>query len=243
MKSASGNRRLLLAGNIVLLALLVAVCLHERYVQRVWKRLTAPPPKPFVYTDNTFFHEVLDFDTLYHGQPALVMLGNSFTQKMEWHELLDRCDVITRGVHGDVTAGILARVPYATRLHPKIIFIEGGINDIDRRIAPAEILGNLKQAALGVRDAGILPVLTAITYVGAAYPENDSVNRTISVINDSLSRFAAREGFDFINLNPQIAPDGILNPAFARGDVCHLNAAAYRLWGNAIQRILQAHGI
>jgi lysophospholipase L1-like esterase len=243
MTQDTRRRRLLLAGNLVLLALLVAVCMHEHYIQRVWKRFTAPPPKPFVYTDNTFFHEVLDFDTLYHGRPAIVMLGNSFTQKMEWHELLNRCDVITRGVNGDVTAGILARAPYATRLRPKIIFVEGGINDIDLRVPPSQILGNLKQAALQVRDAGILPVVTAITHVGEAYPQSDSVNRIITALDDSLSHFAVAQGFDFVNLNPQIAPGGKLNPAFARGDVCHLNAAAYRLWGNAIDSILSRHGI
>lgn len=243
MKNESRRSKLLLAGNIMLLALLVAVCLHEGYIQRVWKRFTAPPPKPFVYTDNTFFHEVLDFDTLYHGQPAIVMLGNSFTQKMEWHELLNRCDVITRGVNRDVTAGILARVPYATRLRPKIIFIEGGINDIDLRVPPSEILANLKRAALEVHEAGILPVVTAITHVGSAYPQSDSVNRIISALDDSLAQFAAVQGFDFVNLNPQIAPGGRLNPAFARGDMCHLDAAAYRLWGNTIQSILRRHGI
>ncbi len=80
------NRRIrgLLFINIALVALLIAVCVHEGYLTRVWKRLTAPPTRPFVHTDNPHFAEALDFDTLYHSHPAVVMLGTSMTQKMDW---------------------------------------------------------------------------------------------------------------------------------------------------------------
>lgn len=235
--------RLLLAGNITLLALLIAICLHEDYAGRLWRRWTAPPPHPYSYTDNTFFNEVTDFDTLFHVPRAIVMMGNSLTQKMEWHELLNRCDVATRGVSGDVTAGILARVPYVLWLKPRIVFIEGGINDIDRKVLPGKILSNLRQTALQLDAHGALPVLTAITHVSPVYADYVSVNRLITRLNDSLAHFASQYGFDFVNLNPQIAPNGTLNPDFARADGCHLNAAAYRLWATEIEHILQRRGI
>src|SRR5688500_14730068 len=101
--------RLSLLVNLVLAALLVAVCLHEGYFQRSAKRLFGPPPKPAVYTDNPHYWEMLDFDTLYHSHPSIVMIGNSMTHKMEWHELLGRCDVANRGVNGELSSGILAR--------------------------------------------------------------------------------------------------------------------------------------
>ncbi|MBS1615713.1 MAG: hypothetical protein JST06_06295 [Bacteroidetes bacterium] len=235
--------RLLLAGNIILALLLLAVCLHEDYAGRLWHRWTAPPPHPYSYSDNTFFHEVLDFDTLFHEPRTIVMLGNSLTQKMEWQELLNRCDVATRGVQGDVTGGILARVPYVLRLKPHIVFIEGGINDIDRSVAEPKILSNLRQVALRLHAQGVLPVLTAITHVSPVYASYDSVNKIIARLNDSLADFSAHQGFDFINLNPQIAPGGTLNPAFSRADGCHLNAAAYSLWAKEIRQVLARRGI
>ncbi len=235
--------RLMLAGNIILLVLLLAVCLHEDYAGRLWHRWTAPPPRPYTYTDNTFFHEVIDFDTLFHVPRAIVMMGNSLTQKMEWQELLNRCDVATRGVSGDITAGILARVPYVLWLKPRIVFIEGGINDIDQKVPPDIILSNLRQTALQLHAHGALPVLTAITHVSPVYANYVSVNQLITRLNDSLAQFSAQQGFDFINLNPQIAPGGTLNPDFARADGCHLNAAAYRLWSKEIEHILQRRGI
>jgi lysophospholipase L1-like esterase len=237
------RQRLLLTSNVVLLLLLLAVCIHEGYLQRVYRRVSAPAPKPYSYTDNLHFLEALDFDTLYHSHPSVVMIGNSMTQKMEWGELLGRCDVSMRGVHGDITAGILARIDAAIALHPKAIFIEGGINDMDMRLPVQQIAQNIQHAAERVQSAGIIPVLTAVTHVTAAYPQADSVNKMITVLDQSLQSFAAANSFDFINLNPIIAPSGQLLPQYARMDGCHLTAKAYRLWADAILRILGARGI
>ena len=87
-----------------------------------------------------------------------------------------------------------------------------------------------------------LGALGAASFRPAAASEAGVESHGLSVFGD-LKYPADFHHFDFVNLNPQIAPGGKLNPAFARGDVCHLNAAAYRLWGNAIDSILSRHGI
>ncbi len=235
--------RLLLLSNVALLALLTAVCLHEGYITRVWIRATASSPKPYVHSDNPHFAEALDFDTLYHSLPAVVMLGTSMTQKMEWGELLGRCDVSTRGVHGDLTSGILARVPDALALHPKAVFLEGGINDIDLGHPVAEIAEHLLQTAGRFEAAGVRPVLTAVARVTKAYPQSAPTNRRIDSLDKLLADYAAAHSLDFINLNPLIAPDGALNPQYARADGCHLTAKSYRLWADEVLRILKARGI
>ncbi len=235
--------RWLLLTNMLLLTLLAALCLHEGYLQRAWRRGTAPPAKPYIHTDNPHFAEALDFDTLYHSHPSVVMLGNSMTGKMQWSELLGRCDVSTRAVPGDLTSGILARVADVIALHPAMTFVEGGINDIDYRKPLSDIVANIRQTAARLRAAGIRPVLTAVTQVTSAYPRSDSVNGAVRIVNTQLAAVALAEGYDFINLNPRIAPSGVLNLQYARADGCHLTARAYRLWADEVLRILRVRRI
>ncbi len=149
----------------------------------------------------------------------------------------------TRGVHGDLTSGILARVPDALALKPKMVFLEGGINDLDLGHPVLEIGGHLFQIASRFQRAGVRPVLTAVARVTSAYPQSAVTNRRIDSLDKLLADYAFASGLDFINLNPRIAPDGALNPQYARADGCHLTARAYRLWADEVLRILAARGI
>jgi lysophospholipase L1-like esterase len=237
------SRKLLIAANILLLTLLVAVCVHEGYLQRAYKRLFVPPPPPYTYLDNPHYHEELDFARMYTAHPSIVMYGNSMVQKIQWQELLNRCDVSNRGVNVDLTTGILARVQEATRLHPKIVFIEGGINDVDARIDPATIVKNLTTTAKQIEAAGIRPVLMHITKVTSQYPGYVDVNTRISEVNKLISQQATEHNWDLVNLNPAIAANGALDSAYARADGCHLRSNAYLVWKEQILRILNKYKI
>ena len=223
--------------------LLVAVCIHEGYVTRLWKRIHPAPKTAYSYLSNTHFNEELDFGTLYLPQANIVMLGNSLTQKMAWNELLRRCDVVNRGVSVDVTAGILARLPRIISLHPKIVFIEGGINDIGLQIPDEQIIGNLSKIVDTLNLNGIIPVVNLIDHVSNFYLNEREVNQEISRINESLVRMATEKKAEVINLNQIIAPNDTLLRIYARGDGCHLTSKTYTVWKEAIEKILQKHGI
>ena len=228
---------------VLLTALLIAVCIHERYIQRAYTRLFVPPPPPYRYTDNTHFREEADFNTIYHSQPRIVMFGNSLVKKMNWDELLEREDVVNRGVNVDLTDGMLARIDGVIALQPAIIFIEGGINDIDRGTANAQIISNYRGMLQRVNAAGIIPVLHAVNAVCDFYPASTSINDSIRVLNNGLHGLAAETGSPMIDLNPQLAPQGVLRREYARGDGCHLTSKAYLVWKAEVQRILAERGI
>ncbi len=231
------------AAVLVLLVLLAAVCVHERYIQRAYKRLFLPPPPPYRYTDNTHFYEERDFNTIYHSQPRIVMFGNSLVKKMNWDELLGREDVVNRGVNVDLTDGMVARIDETIALRPKIIFIEGGINDIDNGIAPGHILSNYRELIKRVKAAGIVPVLHAVNQVCDFYPDSKAVNSRIRGLNAGIRALAAETASPLIDLNPQLAPQGVLRPEFARGDGCHLSSKAYLIWKAEMLRVLAQYGI
>jgi lysophospholipase L1-like esterase len=228
---------------LILLTLLVAVCIHERYIQRAYNRLFVPPPPPFRYTDNTHFFEEKDFNTLYHSQPQIVMFGNSMMKKMNWDELLGREDVINRGVNVDITDGMVARIDEVIALRPKIIFIEGGINDVDNGVSRDHILSNYRELVNRIKAAGIVPVINAVNQVCDFYPESKTVNASIRTLNTGLHALATETGVAIIDLNPQLAPQGELRPEFARGDGCHLTSKAYRIWKAAIELQLTTNKI
>lgn len=228
---------------MVLLALLIAVCIHERYIQRAYKRLFVPPPPAYTYNTNTHFHEEADFNTLYHSRPAIVMFGNSLVKKMNWDELLGREDVVNRGVHVDLTDGMVARVDAAIALRPKIIFIEGGINDIDMGVSRSRTLANYRLMLQRIKAANIVPVLNAVNHVAAFYPEASSANDSIRAVNLDLQMLAKQSSTPIIDLNPVIAPDGFLRKEFARGDGCHLTSKAYRIWKTEVLRVLAENGL
>ncbi|MBS1566619.1 MAG: sialate O-acetylesterase, partial [Bacteroidetes bacterium] len=64
----------------------------------------------------------------------IIFLGNSITAGVEWQELLGNPNVRNRGISGDITFGVLARLDEVTEGHPAKIFILIGINDVARDI-------------------------------------------------------------------------------------------------------------
>ena len=61
----------------------------------------------------------------------VVFLGNSITQGGgDWSERLDYPNISNRGIGGDVTDGVLARLEEITFFKPKAVFLLIGINDL-----------------------------------------------------------------------------------------------------------------
>ena len=61
----------------------------------------------------------------------IVFLGNSITAEgKDWSERLSYPNIKNRGIGGDVTAGVLARIDEITYFKPKAVFLLIGINDL-----------------------------------------------------------------------------------------------------------------
>ena len=61
----------------------------------------------------------------------VVFLGNSITQGGgDWSERLNYSNISNRGIGGDVTDGVLARLEEITFFKPKAVFLLIGINDL-----------------------------------------------------------------------------------------------------------------
>ena len=66
------------------------------------------------------------------GMPtgAVVWIGDSITEQAWWGFLTKERPLVNRGIGGDNTRGMLARLPEILESSPRKIFFMGGVNDI-----------------------------------------------------------------------------------------------------------------
>lgn len=101
-------------------------------------------------------------------EDRIVFMGNSITIGWKHHvpEFFKDKPYINRGISGQTTPQMLLRFRQdVIDLHPKVVVILAGINDIAHNTGPMtleQIMGNLKSMAELARSNGIEPVLSSV---------------------------------------------------------------------------------
>ena len=229
--------------NVVLLSALLSVVWHEHYVTRLYKRLTASPPQPRFYADNAGYYAATQFQNLYHDTATIVMLGTSLTAHIEWRELLNRCDVVNRGIGNDLTEGFIHRLDLVKRVRPRICFIEGGINDRDEGVSLPRFMANMDTIVSGLRQNSIVPVVTTVTYVAAYVPDAAALNGRTDSMNNALKTWCASRQIPVLDLNKKLAEGNHIDAHFTHNDGVHLNDTAYVIWKGEVEKVLAAQGL
>ena len=85
-------------------------------------------------------HRTSHLNTLQIANNQIVMLGNSITAECEWSELLQNKSILNRGIIGDGTFDILARLTPIIQAKPRKIFLLIGVNDL--LFHPLSIIGD-----------------------------------------------------------------------------------------------------
>jgi lysophospholipase L1-like esterase len=179
------------------------------------------------------------FDIYKTKQANIVMLGDSITQAVAWHELLERNDAVNRGIRGDSTEGMLNRLHYVYKLKPKIVFLMGGINDIkSNEAAPEEIARNHRRIVTELIDRQIKPVITSTLYVSPSERKHKKINKKVDELNNLLKKLSDEKGLSFIDLNSKLANRDSLAEKYTIDGV-HLLGNAYQIWGDEISKVLE----
>ena len=198
-------------------------------------------------------YQLSDFDFHYKPEPAnykIVMLGNSFIRSISWDSLLRRNDVVNRGISADRIHCICQRAIYLKDSPAKICFIEGGTNDI--MTDPVDtVFAYYERVIETVRSQHKIPVMDMVLYLSPRaadkYPDRKDykdINKSIQALNIKLKAYAVANHLDYIDLNRDLSDNNnlVLDEKYTL-DGLHLNHAAYKIWGEYIQAILQKHGI
>lgn len=163
------------------------------------------------------------------------------------------------GVGGERTDQMLARVSTALARRPNFLLLEGGTNDIGQAISnyaggypttPAATVAAVDRTVIASIAANVQAIVAAAVKVGAtpvlcAVPPNNAAGarqRLILKANIWLRRYAARNGFPFVDFYPLLAKDGISQTPAGNGkteyaqDGTHYNAAGNTAMANLVMQ-------
>ena len=171
----------------------------------------------------------------------IVFLGDSITEGGIWSELFPGAPVRNRGIGGDTTRRLLARLDDIHRLAPRRIFLMIGVNDLNAGLPLAETEANLRSLLDDL--ARNLPWTEVV--VQSVLPVDDrwrgrADNAGILAINQILKREAASRGLRYVDLQPLFrGPDGQLRRELSN-DGIHLLGPGYEIWRQAIAPLVAA---
>lgn len=238
------NKKVLIGFNILTLVCLMLVLWREKYPQKIWhyfKKTETVKPEKISYWLN---RDEL-FKALPHDSNAIVFIGTSLTENFELNEIFHQCHYKNRGITSDVTEGILNRLTPIIQDQPKKIFIEAGINDLGKGVSEADLMTNYTKIIETLQKEtpktqlfiqSIFPVANK-----GHYPKynNSATNAAVVRVNTALKKLAEQKQITFIDLYPNYALNGEINPSYVIEDGIHFNSAAYALWAQLLGPYLQ----
>ena len=186
--------------------------------------------------NNTYYQQRMElFRELPAQKNAILFLGNSITERGPWQELLPGKPVVNRGIGGDNTFGLLARLDSHLVMKPKVIFLLIGINDIGRGLSTEVSANNYRRIVDRIRT--VCP--KAKLYIQSILPMNEKIltaaylkNKKDKVIalNQEIRKIAVERNLTFIDLHAVFAdPHGELHASMTI-DGIHLRPSAYAKW-------------
>ena len=164
----------------------------------------------------------------------IVFLGNSITQQgNDWGATFGRSDIKNRGIGGDVTDGVLARLGEICHAKPKAVFLMIGINDINNWYnewgipSPEYVGNNIPKIADAIHKGSRRTKI----YVQTVLPTDlDAVRDAIRTVNDIIRSNEHDHHYEVIDLYTSFVDDnGLIKPELTTDGV-HLTNAGYELW-------------
>ena len=162
---------------------------------------------------------------------AILMVGDSITDWGLWCELTGRNDIANRGIAGDTTGDLIARMHLLNK-DVRQAFIMIGINDILQGRNAEEVYRNYRTILAFFKEKGITPFIQSTLYVGEGAPLR--VNRNVRDLNRMLQEYATNNAVTFIDLNKKLAAKGFLERRFTL-DGLHLTGEGYYVWAETLR--------
>ncbi len=159
-----------------------------------------------------------------------VFLGDSITEFGAWDELFPNTNVRNRGIGGDVTMGVLARLAQVTRGKPEQVFLLIGTNDLAFGVKESQIIANIKEIVerIDIESPGTHVYVQSILPRGADYRER------VESLNQKLEA-ALKDEATWVNIYPHLLnqQDGSIANQFSN-DELHLMGDGYLVWREQI---------
>ena len=168
----------------------------------------------------------------------IVFLGNSITEMgANWGARFNSSIVKNRGISGDVTEGVLARLGEIYYFKPTSVFILIGINDIFRDKKIESTVANIIEITRVIHKYSPDTKI----YVQTILPtSNPSIVAKIKEINNILFMKQQSENYLIIDLHALFANENDIIKKEYTVDGVHLTEEGYRVWVNTVKKSIPA---
>jgi hypothetical protein len=189
--------------------------------------------------NHQFRHVFFNLSSHYRAKlvkPHTVHVGDSITAGGgHWSFLLSSMpfDSINLAGDGYTTRQIAGQVRRALLYQPKVVVIMAGANDIlggdfrEQEVVDGYIY--IAKLFAGKPSQCLVTLPTKL--------RDPSQTETVELLNGRLSDILPEMGCLVVDLNPDLAPNGVLERRFTR-DGIHLNQEAYAVWADRLRPLL-----
>lgn len=207
-----------------------------------------------------YFKRCAEFDKAQIGYDKIVFLGDSITEGGgDWNNYFGTKNIVNRGISGDTTLGVLARLNEICFYKPISLFLLIGINDIfnsdspnRKNITPLSVSNNIIAIAeiiykrspnTQVYIQTTLPINNKLykkltgTFPFHEMPLPDQINQ----INTRLKKNESQNHYTVIDLHDIFLDShGSLSKKYT-SDGVHLNEEGYHKWSNFIKNYISSN--
>jgi lysophospholipase L1-like esterase len=160
-----------------------------------------------------------------------LLIGDSLLAQENWNSSLARNDLKNDAFGGAITQQILWNIERGQLAsNPKIVVINGGINDLLSGVPIQRVLGNYQKITEVLQKRNIKIIAHLVLYT----VDNEAINKEIFILNYLLKEYFESQKVEFIDMNLQLSDHKKLKPNFSI-DGIHLRKRAYKIWAKELK--------
>lgn len=165
-----------------------------------------------------------------------VFVGDSITEFGNWGDIFPGTHIRNRGIAGDETAGVLARLDQVTAGKPGQVFLLIGTNDLTYGVDENEIVANVEEIISRVNNESP----DTEVFVQSVLPRAQDYREQVESLNRKLQSAVSSEA-TWIDLYPHfLNEDGSIADTYSN-DELHLLGEGYLVWRDIVQRHVNKH--
>jgi lysophospholipase L1-like esterase len=165
-----------------------------------------------------------------------VVVGDSLAAlcPWKWSFGLSPVAVANLAVSGSDIRGMIHQIDLAGQLHPQVILISGGLNDLISYEASLDAIRHDFALLLRHLRREQKSVVTLIPYIS-----NANLADRITAANEVIVELSLQRGIPVVDINSSLSVDGVRRPEMTT-DGIHLSALACRTWIAVVKSRLAA---
>lgn len=177
------------------------------------------------------------YHTLTIDSGDIVFVGNSLTEQFPVGEIFHNTRIKNRGIGGNESLQIKARIAEVAIHHPSRIFLEAGINDLLNKVPMDTLKSNFKQIIDSIRSLSPQTQIFTETILPVGKSHADLQSQIVD-FNNWLRQYSQETGLTFLDLYSGFTTTGTLAPDLTWDDI-HLTGKGYEIWKNQIKDLVK----